>query len=117
MGKAYLHMRDIHGVGGNARCYRVEPPVELGGREYDYVLIKVQQPWHHVEAKVHVFPANEHGRQDQRTSKEYAGSHVAKGNPFSDPAHMEGCYWFALLVLDRELQPDTPVNLEHPDRV
>jgi len=109
--KAYLLEREVHGHGGNSRLYRLCPPKRFGHDLREYVIVAVHPPWNHVEAKVFVLPATAQGTVAGNTVKDYAGTHTAEGNPFLDPAHMEGCFWLALKMAGYELQPDPPVSL------
>lgn len=82
--------------GGKSRVYKLSEPKTFNHKVSSYVLIKVQEPWSNVEAKVTLFPCNEEGFIVGQYAQDYAGAHTCEGNPFMDPAHLEGCYWLAL---------------------
>lgn len=103
MPTAHLHIDNLGGHGDLARCYKLDGPRTFGRRDHEYVVISVRRPWTHIESEVQLYPSTDTGATAEGSVKKYPGSFVAHGDPFTDEAHLEGCFTLALGILGYEI--------------
>ncbi|MFC9892099.1 hypothetical protein ACFVMC_00255 [Nocardia sp. NPDC127579] len=95
MAKATIHVADVGGYPGPARCFEVDPP--YGGARY--VTVWVQRSFgQHQLAEACVVPATETGACAEHSLKRRPGSYVLHEEP-NTPQRIDGAYWLALLML------------------
>lgn len=100
MATATVHIAEVGGCAGPARCYRLDPPARLNGAEYDYVTIWVQPAYAHQNAEVVVVPADETGASAIRSLRPQGGS-VTLHDDYTpgDTVYEDGVRWLALRML------------------
>ncbi|CAM3954196.1 hypothetical protein NONI108955_01320 [Nocardia ninae] len=108
MAYAVLHADDLGGYIGPARCYRLDPPVRLGGTDHEYVTVWVQPGLPHQQAEVGVVAATSTGACATWSMLRQPGSFVLHGDPDTDD-YLDGCYTMALGLLGYQLG-DAPTN-------
>ena len=96
MATATLVADRVPGYAGLARLYRVDPVLVYDGKEYDHVLVWVQVPAPHMDARVSVFMSTSRGAPAEGSMRERPGTFVAHGNPLNDPAAIEGAFAWAM---------------------
>ncbi|MBF6301154.1 hypothetical protein IU459_26950 [Nocardia amamiensis] len=98
MATATLHIADVGGYAGPARCYRLDPPARIGGIQHQYVTAWISRAAHHQNAEVNVVAACETGSSAYTSLHRRGGSFVLHEDPVT-PEQVEGAYWLALLML------------------
>ena len=96
MATAILVADRVPGYAGLARLYRVDPVLVYDGNEFDHVLVWVQVPEPHMDARVSVLMATSRGAPAEGSMRERPGTYVAHGNPLNDPAAVQGAFVWAL---------------------
>lgn len=95
MATATVHIDDVGGFAGRARCYAVDPPYE-GHR---YITIWVQPGFTgHQRPEAAVVPATETGAAAEMSLMRRPGSYVLHGSVDTSEA-FDGACWLALLML------------------
>ena len=97
MPTATVHIDSVGGYAGITRCYRLDPPARIGGREHEYVTISITPRYASVAAEVRVYPALETGASASPSLAKRAGSRVLHDDYApGDPVYEDGIYWLAL---------------------
>lgn len=95
MATATVHIDDVGGFAGRARCYTVDPPFEGHG----YVTIWVQPGFTgHQRPEAVVVPATESGAPAEMSLMRRPGSYVLHDEASTDDQFAGAC-WLALLML------------------
>ncbi|MEU3011043.1 hypothetical protein [Nocardia asteroides] len=104
MATATLHLDDVPGHVTPAKCWKLDPPVTIGGQEHEYVCIWIKPSTKHQAAEVVTVAATESGAVaparpgEPATVQRRAGSYALHGDP--DSADYEaGAHWLALQLL------------------
>ncbi|WP_069166803.1 hypothetical protein [Nocardia altamirensis] len=106
MAHAALHVDNLGGYIGPARCYKLDPPIRLDGIDCEYVTVWIQPRLPHQQAEVGVVAATVTGACATMSVMRQPGSFVLHGDPDNDD-YLEGCYTMALGLLGYQLG-DTP---------
>ncbi|WP_040829022.1 hypothetical protein [Nocardia jiangxiensis] len=93
---ARLHLENVLGYGGYARCYEVTPPIFDNGFAFGFLTIVVHPEREHANAEVLVFHANRLGQPAETSLRRRAGSFTPLGDPHAAQHHMDGCFTWAL---------------------
>lgn len=102
---ARLHIDDVPGYGGYARCYQVSPVIFDGGLGYGYVTIVVHPKRDHADADVFVFYADGRGRPAETSMKRRGGSFTPLHCPHESGQHyIDGCFVWALAANGYEIE-------------
>ncbi|MGW4718249.1 hypothetical protein [Nocardia sp. NPDC004260] len=96
MATAVMVLDKVPGYPGLARVYQLDPPLVYDGREREYALVWVPQPAPHMDVTVSVIMSSRTGVPIEGSMRARPGTFVAHGNPHADPAHVEGCFAWAL---------------------
>lgn len=59
MATATLHIAGVGGYAGRTTCWRLDPPVSIDGRDYEYVAQSITQRYDRIAARIRVYPATE----------------------------------------------------------
>ncbi|MEV0031447.1 hypothetical protein [Nocardia sp. NPDC050793] len=94
MATATVHIENVGGFFGTARCFRLDPPRRFDGIEREYVTICVQPRIGQQAAEVRLYPALESGASATPQLLRRVGSFTV-----DDPLDLEGCYWMALQLV------------------
>lgn len=95
MATASVHIVEVGGFPGPARCFKVDPPFD----GHDYVTVWVQRSFGpHQLPEAGVVPAHESGACAERSVKRRPGSFTLHDDP-DTPEKIDGAYWLALLML------------------
>lgn len=95
MATATVHIENVGGFAGQARCFAVDPPVHGSS----YITICLTPSFGEVvKPEVAVFPATETGACAEPSLMRRAGGFVLHDEPDS-PERVEGAYWLALQLL------------------
>lgn len=95
MATAALHVDEVGGYAGHARCYSIAPPFE--GHAFVTVCV-IPGYGKFVRPKAEVFPATDSGACAESTLMSRPGSFVLHDEPDS-PERVEGAFSLALLLL------------------
>lgn len=99
MAVATLHLADVGGFPGSARCWQLDPPAQVEGRTVEYVTVYVQEGYAHQAPEVCTVPAlKDSGAVDGRSVRRIVGSFTLGGDPDS-PEYVDGCHFLALQFL------------------
>ncbi|MGW4325466.1 hypothetical protein ACWEKR_06195 [Nocardia sp. NPDC004573] len=98
MATATLHIDNVGGWAGPARCYRLDPPVRIAGVDHEYVTVWLLEAQRHQNAEVNVVAAGETGASAYPSLHRRGGSYVLHEDPVT-PEQIEGAFWLALLML------------------
>lgn len=100
MPTAEVVVEQVDGYVGPARCYRLDPPVVIEGREYEHVTVVVQPPFAHQAAETKVYPAHKSGAAATLQLTRRVGSHTLRDDyrP-GDVAYEDGVRALALILL------------------
>lgn len=94
MATATVHIEDVGGFPGPARCFKVDPPYH----DANYVTVWVQPSFGpHQEPEAGLVPATETGACAELSVKRRAGSFVLHDEPDTQE-RIDGAYWFALVM-------------------
>lgn len=99
MATAALHIDNLGGFAGFARCYQIDPPKVFDDEPYDYVTIWIVPPWRHTQGRVVLVPATETGACATISVKDRVGTYTLDGDPTGDEAYIEGCFTMSLSLL------------------
>lgn len=113
MATATVHVDDVGGYAGPARCYQLDPPAQIDGETHEYVTAWVQPRYAHQAAEVAVVPATESGASASPSLRRSAGSFVLPVDP-DTPERIAGAYWMALLMLGGYEIVPAPVEAATP---
>jgi hypothetical protein len=95
MATATVHIAEVGGFAGRARCFTVSPPYE----DHDFVTVWVQQGFGgHMRPEAAVVPATETGAPAEMSMMRRPGSYVLHGEVQTDE-QMAGACWLALQML------------------
>lgn len=95
MPTAVVHIAEVGGFAGPARCFAVDPPYEGS----QYVTVWVQPSFGEFQLpEVAVIPATETGASSEPSLKRRPGSFILHDNP-DTPERINGAFWMALLML------------------
>ena len=98
MATATLHVPDVGGFVGPARCWRLDPPREIDGRRHEYITVVIQPRLGHQSCEVKTYPAGETGACADRQMNRRVGSFVLDTTP-TTPEAIDGAHWLALQLL------------------
>lgn len=100
MPTATVHIAELGGHAGQARCYRIDPPRKFGDDlEHEYVVVSVVAPTDWTDAEVTVLPSTETGASAYPTLRKRVGSFTPDGDPSASEHYLEGCFAWALASL------------------
>jgi len=94
MATATVHLNNVGGYFGVARCFRLDPPRVISGTECEYVTVAVQPRIGQQSPEVRVYPATDDGTCITPQLHRRTGSFTP-----DEPVDIDGCYWLALLML------------------
>ncbi|WP_029932501.1 hypothetical protein [Nocardia otitidiscaviarum] len=95
MATATVHIEQVGGYAGPARCFAIDPPFQ----GHSYVTAWVQPGFGDIQLpEVALVPATETGAAAENSLKRRPGSFVLHEPP-DTPERIEGAYWLALLML------------------
>lgn len=95
MATATVHINQVGGFAGPARCYRLDPPARLNGHDHEYVTVWIQAALGHQNAEVVTIAATETGASAYPSVRRQGGSMTLHATP-DTPEYLEGAYWLAL---------------------
>lgn len=98
MATATLHLADVGGYPGPARCWKLDPPVQIDAAHYDYATVWVQPGYAWQNAEVGTVIAHESGAVAGSTVHRRAGSFTLQGDA-DTPEYIDGCHLLALQLL------------------
>lgn len=105
MATATVHIENVEGFAGPARCFKLDPPVTLGGVDSPYVTVWTQSAYGQlIKPEACLIPATESGAAAPMvpgtppTLTRQPGSFVMHDDP-DTPAVIDGAYALALLML------------------
>ncbi|WP_282778330.1 MULTISPECIES: hypothetical protein [unclassified Nocardia] len=98
MATATLHIADLGGYAGPARCYRLDPVPVINGAPAPFVTIWVQRGYAHQMPEVNVVPATSSGACATRSVMAAPGSFTLHFEPVTDE-QIDGAHWLALQAL------------------
>lgn len=101
---ARLHISDVTGLGGHARCFELTPPLIKDALGYKYLTIVVRRGTDHNDAEVVTLFANNRGVPVDRSIRRRSGSHVPHGDPFETTGTLNDCFVNALAHMDYEIE-------------
>jgi hypothetical protein len=108
MPTAEVHIPEVGGYFGVARCYRLDPPRLFDGVERDHVTVVVQPRIGQQAPEVRVYPATETGACATPQLLRRVGSFTPE-----EPLDIEGCRWLALQLLGGYVPVESePVDLD-----
>lgn len=94
MATATVHIEDVGGFPGPARCFKVDPPYQGA----NFVTVWAQPSFGpHQEPEAGLVPATETGACAELSVKRRAGSFVLHDEPDTQE-RINGAYWFALVM-------------------
>lgn len=94
MATATVHIEDVGGFPGPARCFKVDPPYQGA----NFVTVWVQPSFGpHQEPEAGLVPATETGACVELSVKRRAGSFVLHDEPDTQE-RIDGAYWFSLVM-------------------
>lgn len=97
MPTATVHIDSVGGYAGITRCYRLDPPARIDGREHEFVAVSITPRYLQVAAEVRVYAANESGAAWGPTLAKRAGSRVLHEDYTpGDTVYEDGIFWLAL---------------------
>ncbi|MFI5781218.1 hypothetical protein [Nocardia sp. NPDC051570] len=106
MADAVLHIDNLGGYAGPARCYKLDPPVRFGDTDHEYVTVWVQPRLPHQNAEVAVVAATASGACATMSVIRQPGSHVLHTDPATTD-DLDACHAKALDLLGyRHTMPD-----------
>ncbi|MBF6368439.1 hypothetical protein IU469_22335 [Nocardia puris] len=91
---AQVHLENVPGFFGEARCFRLDPPRPLAGAEREFVTVVVAPAVGQHAPSVRVYPAREDGGCAARQLAAQVGSFTPE-----EPVDLQGCYALALMML------------------
>lgn len=94
MATAVVHVPEVGGFVGPARCFRIDPPRMFDGREHEFVTVMVQPRFGKQAPEVKVYPADETGSPAQQQLMRRVGSFTV-----DEPVDRDGCHYLALQLL------------------
>lgn len=94
MATATVHIAEVGGYFGNARCFRIDPPRAFDGSEHEYVTVVIQPKVGSLSPEVKVYPATETGACATRQLQRRTGSFTV-----DEPVDIHGCHYLALQLL------------------
>ena len=95
MATATVHIAEVGGYAGSARCFAIDPPYE----GHNYVTICAVPGFGNVvRPKADIFPADSTGACAERSLMARGGSFTLHNEP-DTPERLEGAYWLALQLL------------------
>ncbi|MGV9540942.1 hypothetical protein ACWDSF_06415 [Nocardia beijingensis] len=95
MPTATVHIDDVGGYAGRARCFKLDPPYE--GHAYATVCVQPSFGPHQLPEVV-VYPAGDSGAAAERSLKRRPGSYVLH-EPADTDEKFDGACWLSLLML------------------
>lgn len=99
MATATLHLAEVGGFPGSARCWQLDPPAVIAGRPTEFVTVYVQEGFaHQFPETVTVRALPDSGAVDGQSVMRLPGSFVLPGDPDS-PQYIDGCHFLALQFL------------------
>lgn len=105
MATAAVHIENVGGFAGPARCFRLDPPVKLGGVDREYITVWAQPGYGQItKPEVCLVPATETGAAaptmpgTPASLIRHPGSFTLHDEP-DTPERIDGAYAFALLML------------------
>ncbi|AHH20872.1 hypothetical protein NONO_c60960 [Nocardia nova SH22a] len=94
MATATVHIDDVQGFPGPARCFKVDPPYHGA----DFVVVWAQPSFgRHQEPEAGLVPATETGACAERSVKKRGGSYVLHDEPDTQE-RIDGAHWLALIM-------------------
>lgn len=103
MPAATLHIDDLGGYAGPARCYKLDTPKTFSdGVVAHYVTVWIQPGYGWQDPEVSLVPATETGACLTTSVRRRPGSYVLHDDP-DTPEYVEGAYWLALTQLGYEM--------------
>ncbi|KZM68371.1 hypothetical protein [Nocardia terpenica] len=109
MAEAVVHIDELGGYAGPARCYKLSPPVRLDGTDHEYVTVWVQPRLPHQNAEVAVVAATGTGACATLSLIRQPGSHVLHTDPATGE-DVHGCHAKALDLLGYRLTQPGPAS-------
>lgn len=97
MATATVHISTVGGYAGVSRCYRLDPPARIDGRDCEFVTISITSRYQQVAPEVRVYPATETGAPVGPILAKRAGSLVLHDDYTpGDETYEDGVRWLAL---------------------
>ncbi|WP_280471020.1 hypothetical protein [Nocardia cyriacigeorgica] len=94
MATATVHIDDVPGFLGRARCYQLDPPPVIEGISSPFVTLVLQPRIGRQPPEVRAYPALSTGASAVPQLVRGPGSYRPH-----EPVDIEGAFWFALLML------------------
>lgn len=108
MATATLHLDNVEGYSGYARCYHLDPPRSFGADGvHEYVTIWIGPRRRHLEPYAAAIPARPDGTVAIGSMKTSVGSFTLADDP-NTPAYIEGAFTLALGLLGGYTVESTP---------
>lgn len=100
MPTARVHIDSVDGYAGVTRCYRLDPPARIDGRDHEYVTISTTPRYATVAAEARLYPSDEFGTPVGPTLAKRPGSFVLHDDYApGDAAYEDGVRALALTLL------------------
>ena len=97
---ATLHIAEVGGYAGRTVCWRLDPPVRIDGRDYEYVSQSITERYDRVPARIRVYPATETAAGALPVLAEVVGSFALRDDYLpGDQAYEDGIRAWSLGML------------------